>query len=119
MQRVVFRNIPADRGGSPAHRNRTAYQGVDKTVICRTLFNQSQKKVLGLDCLNFYTLHLLGNLDVGRMTTFTWQIIMLGHQTKSWKSTKGIRLYKPNMLNYTTVKCYRVVSLQNYLGQFC
>lgn len=37
----------------------------------------------------------------------------------TWKRAKGVMLRKPNKLDYTIVKSYRVIRLLNSLGKLC
>lgn len=43
----------------------------------------------------------------------------MGHHTGTWKRAKRVMLPKPNMLDYTTVKSYHVISRLNCLGSVC
>jgi hypothetical protein len=85
--------------------------------IEKALFEQSIKKALGPDKLNFKALRLLWSWDKARIQALILQYFNRGIHPKSWKKAKGILLRKPNKSDYSIAKSYRVISLLNCLGK--
>lgn len=53
------------------------------------------------------------------MTALIGHCIRIGHRPKAWKRVKRVMLQKPNKLDYTTVKLYRVISFFICLWKVC
>lgn len=117
VRKVAFPPPPFDPSRSPLHREGTAYLGIDKSRVGKTLFDQSQKKEPRLDRLNLITLKLLWEWDPSRITPLIPHCVRLGHHPEAWKRAREVLLWKPKKLKYTTVKSYRIISLLHCLGK--
>ena len=69
----------------------------------------------GSDKLNFKAIRLLRSCDKSRIITLILQCLNQGFHSKTWKKVKEILLKKPNKLDYSIPKSYRVISLLNCL----
>jgi hypothetical protein len=83
--------------------------------IEEALFNQSTKKALGPDRLNFKALRLLWQWDKDRVKALVIQCLKQGYHLYSWRIAKGIIFKKPNKPDSSAVKAYKVISLLNCL----
>lgn len=119
VEKVVFFHQPANPIGPPPHPEGTAHQRIDEDKVRRAQFDQSQKKVPGSDRLNFSTLRLLWKWDTRRITVIIHRSIPSGNHPRAWKRAKRFMLRKKNMLDYTTVKSYSVISLLSCLDKIC
>src|SRR5699024_4885584 len=90
---------------------------VDEELVRPALFHQAVQKAPGIDRLKFRALRLLWEWDSPRIVALARQCFRLGLHPPVWKVAKGILLRKPNKLDYTAVKTYRVISLLNCLGK--
>ena len=117
IRRVMF---PAPQGDSHPEifqEEGRAYLKVTKAIVQRALDHQSTKKAPGPDKLNFLAIRLLWKWDAERVVCLIRQSIKMGYHPYAWRTVKGILLRKPNKLDYTQVKSYRIISLLNCLGK--
>lgn len=54
-----------------------------------------------------------------RVTALIRKCLILGFHPRAWKTAKWVMLRKPNKINYTLEKSYRVMILLNCLGNVC
>lgn len=117
IRRVMF---PAPLGGNQRlifQKEGRSYLKVNNAVVQRALFYQSTKKAPGPDKMNFLALRFLWKWDAEWVVCLIRQSINIGYHTYAWRTAKGILLRKPNKLDYTQVKSYRIISLLNCLGK--
>lgn len=60
---------------------------------------------------------MLWSWNARRVTVLIRQCIRIKHYHRAWNTARRVMLQKPNKLDYTKVKLYRVISLLNFLGK--
>lgn len=108
---------PTDDRMPPERIPGTVYKSVNNERVRRALYHQSVKKAPGPDRLNFHILRLVWKWDSNRITALIRQCIRQGHHPHAWRTAKGVLLRKPNKIDHSQVKSYRVISLLNCLGK--
>lgn len=102
--RAAFLHPLVDSVGPPLPSSGRANQDIDETTVWRALFDQSPRKAPGPDRLNFSAPCLTYGWDARRVIGPIRRSIKIGHHSKAWKRVKMVMLWKPNKLDYTTVK---------------
>lgn len=103
---------PLDGQELPRQTTGPAHLDVTESSVWQALHHQSTKKAPGPDRLNFHALRLLWEWDSVRIISLIRQCLRQGYHPYAWRTAKGV-LRKPNKIDYTQVKSYRVISLLN------
>lgn len=117
IRREMYPDPPDKFFPEIAQKEGTAHEKVTKELVQKALVHQSTKKAPGPDKINFRALRLLWKWDSERIFQPIRQCVRLGHHPHAWRTAKGILLRKPNKVDYTQVKSYRIISLLNSLGK--
>ncbi|KAI0998333.1 hypothetical protein K3495_g9862 [Podosphaera aphanis] len=115
IRKASFSIPPVDNQEFPAPSPGATYEDVTEKLVRQAFYHQCVKNSPDPDRINFGALQLLWKWESSRIVKLAQQCVRQGYHPYAWRTAKGILLRKPNKVDYTQVKSYRVINLLNCL----